>query len=218
MLQVSLGIFGRILIKLQFRLTMAAIDPSAEPEHTGTVNGDTVPRATLKLVYDRSGSADDEDSETDSEGGADDQNFLEALLRGKESDEDDEDEEDESSSDDEEINGGPSDPSKSKKARRQAAAEQLMKALAEAESEDEMDVDGVNGTSTKKRNKGKGKAMSEEDEEDSEEEGDDDSNMEEVVVCTLDPQKVGCLSFHIFNTDCFARLTITSRTTNNLLT
>ncbi|KAL8715676.1 MAG: hypothetical protein Q9225_006322 [Loekoesia sp. 1 TL-2023] len=168
---------------------MAAIDPSAEPEHTGTVNGDTIPRATLKLVYDRSGSADDEDSEAGSEDGADEENFLKALLQGKESDEDDEDEEDESSSDDEEINGGPSDPSKSKKARRQAAAEQLMKALAEAESEDEMDVDGVNGASSKKRNKGKGKAMSEEDEEDSEEEEDDDSRMEEVVVCTLDSQK-----------------------------
>ncbi|KAL8997150.1 MAG: hypothetical protein Q9188_006401 [Gyalolechia gomerana] len=170
---------------------MAAIDPTAEPEHTGTLNGDTVPRATLKLVYDRSGLTGDKDSDGDSEGDADDQEFLRTLLQGMGSDEDDEDEkdeEDESSSDDEEINGGPSDPSKSKKARRQAAADQLMKALMEPGSEDEMDVDGVNGASPKKRNKGKGKAMSEEDEEDSEEE-DNDSNMEEVVVCTLDPQK-----------------------------
>ncbi|KAL8937459.1 MAG: hypothetical protein Q9216_004404 [Gyalolechia sp. 2 TL-2023] len=173
-----------------FRLTMAAIDPSAEPEHAGTVNGDTAPRATLKLVYDRSGPSGDEDSERDSEGEADDQQLLKTLLQGKDSDEDDddEDEEDESSSDDEEINGGPSDPSKSKKARRQAAADQLMKALMEPGSEDEMDVDGVNGASAKKRSKGKGKAMSKEDEEDSEEE-DDDSKLEEVVVCTLDPQK-----------------------------
>lgn len=174
-----------------FRLTMAAIDPTAEPEHTGTANGDTVQRATLKLVYDRSGPSDDDDSEGDSEDDAADQELLRKLLQGKGSDEDDEDEEDEddeSSSDDEEINGGPSDPSKSKKARRQAAAEQLMKALMETGSEDEMDVDGVNGASSIKRNKGKGKAMSEEDEEDSEDE-EDESNMEEVVVCTLDPQK-----------------------------
>ncbi|KAL9025023.1 MAG: hypothetical protein Q9196_006081 [Gyalolechia fulgens] len=169
---------------------MAAIDPTAEPEHTGTVNGDTVPRATLKLVYDRSVSAGNEDSESD----ADDRELLRTLLQGNGSGEDDEDrseedEEDESSSDDEEINGGPSDPSKSKKARRQAAADQLMKALMEPGSGDEMDVDGINGASTNKRNKGKGKAVSEEDEEDSEDE-DDDSNMEEVVVCTLDPQKV----------------------------
>ncbi|KAL8826922.1 MAG: hypothetical protein Q9170_007220 [Blastenia crenularia] len=180
-----------------FRLTMAAIDPTAEPEHTGTANGDSVPRATLKLIYDRSGSADDEDSEGDSEDDAKREDFMRAILEGMESDEDDEDEDDmdDSSSDDEEVNGGPSDPAKSKKARRQAAAEQLMKALAENGSEDEMEVDGVNGVngsngaSSKKRNKGKGKAMSEEDEVDSDEEDDDDSNMEEVVVCTLDPQK-----------------------------
>lgn len=186
----------RILIETQFRLTMAAIDPTAEPEHTGTANGDTVSRATLKLVYDRSGPADDEDSESDSEGDADDQELLKKLLEGKGSDEDEDEEDDESSSDDEEINGGPSDPSKSKKARREAAAEQLMNALMEASSEDEMDIDGVNGASSKTRNKGKGKAISKEDEEDSEED-DDDSNMEEVVVCTLDPQKVSCLCQHV---------------------
>ncbi|KAL9600721.1 MAG: hypothetical protein Q9219_002962 [cf. Caloplaca sp. 3 TL-2023] len=160
---------------------MAAIDPSAEPEHTGAVNGDSTPRATLKLIYDRNGPVEDDDSEADGEDGEDTSDFLRAMLQGNDS------EEDESSSDDEEINGGPSDPSKSKKARKQAAAEQLMKALAENEGEDELDVDGLNGVPSKKRNKGKGKAMSVEDEEDSEE--DDESNLEEVVVCTLDPQK-----------------------------
>lgn len=58
-----------------------------------------------------------------------------------------------------------------------------------------MEIDGLNGQSGKKRNKGKGKALSEEDEEDSEDdEIEDSAGMEEVVVCTLDPQKV-CLPF-----------------------
>ncbi|KAI4124676.1 MAG: hypothetical protein LQ338_004676 [Usnochroma carphineum] len=168
-----------------FRLTMAAIDPTAEPEHTGTANGDTPARATLKLIYDRDGPVDDEESDE----GSNEQDFLKMLFHGGGSDEDEEEDEEESSSDDEEVNGGPSDPSRSKKARKQAAAEQLMKALAENADDGEMDVDDVNGVPSKKKNKGKGKAMSEEDEEDSGEEDDDNSDMKEVVVCTLDPQK-----------------------------
>ncbi|KAL8683510.1 MAG: hypothetical protein Q9186_000550 [Xanthomendoza sp. 1 TL-2023] len=168
---------------------MAAIDPTAAPEHTGLANGDAPPRATLKLIYDRNNLIDDDESDD----GSDDQDYLKALMEGRESDEedeDDEDDEDESSSDDEDVNGGPSDPAKSRKARKQAAAEQLMKALAEAVSDDEMEIDGINGLSAKKRNKGKGKAMSESEEEHSEEEdGEDGADMEEVVVCTLDPQK-----------------------------
>ncbi|KAL8771880.1 MAG: hypothetical protein Q9209_002818 [Squamulea sp. 1 TL-2023] len=172
-----------------FRLTMAAIDPTAEPEHTGTANGETPPRATLKLIYDRSSQTDDDDSI----GGSDEQDYLKALMEGQESDESEEEgdeDEDESSSDDEDVNGGPSDPARSRKARKRAAAEQLMKALAETVSDDDdMEIDGVNGPSTKKRNKGKGKALSGEDKEDSEEESEDGADMEEVVVCTLDPQK-----------------------------
>lgn len=62
-----------------------------------------------------------------------------------------------------------------------------------AVSDDEMEIDGLNGQSGKKRNKGKGKALSEEDGEDSEDDQiEDGADMEEVVVCTLDPQKV-CL-------------------------
>lgn len=91
---------------------MAAIDPTAEPEHTGTTNGGSHPRATLKLIYDRSSQPDDDDD--DSKGSMDGQDFLKALMEGQESDEQDEDDEDdESSSDDEEVNGGPSDPARS---------------------------------------------------------------------------------------------------------
>ena len=183
---------------------MAAIDPGATPEHSGTTNGDTKPRATLKLVYDTN-PGQDSDSDEESE---EDAKYLRALLADRESGEEDEDEDeeeaDESSSDEEEKNGGPSDPSKTKKARKEAALQQMMKALAEAakdDSEDEMEMDGppqANGLSkTPKLNKGKGKAVAEKLEDESlGEDGSEDSldGMEEVVVCTLDPEKVGKFS------------------------
>ena len=187
----------------QFRITMAAIDPSATPEHTGTLDGETRPRATLKLVYDTNPG---EDSDSDEESDEEDEQ-LRALLAGRESE--DEDEDDESSSDDEEKNGGPSDPSKTKKARKEAAMLQMMKALAEAQdaSEGEMDVDDspqINGASTKlKVDKGKGKAVAGDSEDESLGENDTEDSMdgmEEVVVCTLDPEKVGncrCFMYHL---------------------
>ncbi|CAF9902796.1 MAG: peptidylprolyl isomerase fpr4 [Alectoria fallacina] len=171
---------------------MAAIDPTATPEHAGTVNGDAKPRATLKLVYDANPG---QDSDSD-EGSDEEEEYLKALLAGRESEDEDEDEE--SSSDDDEKNGGPSDPSKTKKARKEAAMQQMMKALAETQkdSEDEMDVDEspkVNGLPKKsKTNKGKGKAVAEdlEDEPLGEDDAEDSMDgMEEVVVCTLDPEK-----------------------------
>ena len=175
---------------------MAAIDPSAAPEHTGTVNGDTKSRATLKLVYDASPG---QDSDLDSdEGSEDEENFLKALLAGRESE--DEDEDDEPSSDDEEENGGPSDPSKTKKARKEAAMQQLMEALeAQNENEDEMEVhkptkvNGVVKQSKVDNGKGKGKATAQDLEDEKLEDDTEDSidGMEEVVVCTLDPEKVG---------------------------
>ena len=173
---------------------MAAIDPSAAPEHTGTVNGDTRPRATLKLVYDNNL---EQDSDSD-EGSDEEEEYLKALLAGRESE--DEDEDDESSSDDEEKNGGPSDPSKTKKARKEAALQEIMKTLAETQhdSENEMDMDEspqVNGMSKKSKiNKGKGKAVAEDSEDESLGENETENSidgMEEVVVCTLDPEKVG---------------------------
>ena len=188
----------------QFRITMAAIDPSATPEHTGTLDGETRPRATLKLVYDTNPG---EDSESDEESDEEDEQ-LRALLAGHESE--DEDEDDEASSDDEEEkNGGPSDPSKTKKARKEAAMLQMMKALAEAQDdgESEMDVDEspqTNGVSkNSKVNKGKGKAVAGDSEDESLGENDTEDSMdgmEEVVVCTLDPEKVGncrCFMYHL---------------------
>ena len=182
---------------------MAALDPSATPEHTSTLDGETRPRATLKLIYDTNPG---EDSDSDEESDEEDEQ-LRALLAGRESE--DENGDDESSSDDEEKNGGPSDPSKTKKARKEAAMQQMLKALAEAhdDSETEMNVDEspqINGASkTSKANKGKGKAVAGNLEDESL--GDNDTEdsmdgMEEVVVCTLDPEKVGnyrCFMYHL---------------------
>ena len=183
---------------------MAAIDPSAAPEHTGTANGDVPERATLKIVYDPQSPDEDED---DSDGSDEDETFLKGLLAGRESEDEDEDEEDESSSDEEDKNGGPSDPLKTKKARKEAAVKELMNALAnQDESDDEMEVDssaGTNGIKAKpKANKGKAKALPSDPEEDEDSEQDSDEpldGMEELVICTLDPGKVIAIQTLTYN-------------------
>lgn len=166
---------------------MAAIDPSAAPKYSGTANGDAPARATLKIVYEPVDPT--ADSDDDSEDG-----YLQQLLQASQAESEDE----ESSSDEEEKNGGPSDPSKSKKARKQAAVEQMMKALAEENSEDEKDVDSATKTNgaLSKVKKGKGKAT-EEDDESSEDEDEELNDLEELVICTLDPAKVCALFFQM---------------------
>lgn len=161
---------------------MAAIDPSASPKHSDTANGDVPARATLKIIYDPTGPLDEDDDE-DSSQDSDERRYLETLIN--------DDDEDESESEEEEKNGGPSDPSKTAKARKQAAAEQMMKAIADNDSDNEMSIDGdpkTNGALSKIQ-KGKGKAT-EEDEEDSDNEYNVDG-LDELVLCTLDPDKVG---------------------------
>lgn len=161
---------------------MAAIDPSAEPEFEDA--DDKRPaRATLKVVRVPDSMFDDSDDDSE-----DDEDYLDGL-------EDDEDE----SSDDEEVNGGPSE-RKSKKLA-------LLEALANEENEDEdedMDEDEDEDDDEAdekaiaqlkklmKDAKGKGKALDgEEDEDDEEEDSDDEAvELDEVVVCTLDPEKV----------------------------
>jgi FK506-binding nuclear protein len=151
---------------------MAAIDPTAEAQEGPA-------RATLKLIRIQDEDEDEDDDDFDPE------NIEE--LRAKlladgvlGSEDDSEDSEDDSAT---EANGGPSDPAKSKKALRDA----LRKKLEEETAAEEMDIDtltnGVNGT------KGKGKALDGEDsdESDSDDEGDE---TEELVLCTLDPEKV----------------------------
>ncbi|KAK3309571.1 uncharacterized protein B0T15DRAFT_6761 [Chaetomium strumarium] len=149
------------------RITMAAIDPAAEPETDGQGNVPSVPRSTLKLYKVSADEDEDED-------------YLERLLGG--GDDDDED----SDSDDEEVNGGPSDPSKSKKARREAAIKKLLEATKEGSDDEMEDADSKpNGA----KNKGKAKASDEDEDSDEESEEGDDVNMEQFVVCTLDTER-----------------------------
>lgn len=144
---------------------MAAIDPSAEPETEGEAGA--IPRATLKLIRQPI-SPEDEESEN-----SDDEEYMRALLAEADSDEE---------SDEEEEEAGPSDPSKSKKARKQAAIEELMKSIDTGSDDDMEDAP---------RGKGKAKSNgSDDDEEEDSEDDDEDFEVEEFVICTLDPAKV----------------------------
>ncbi|KAI9640679.1 peptidylprolyl isomerase fpr3 [Ciborinia camelliae] len=156
-----------------FRITMAALDPT---EPADDVEDGVKPRATLKIIRQSSGG-DDEDSEDEDEGSDD---LLRALLADNDSgsDEDSED-------DDEEANGGPSDPSKSKKAQKKAALKELLASIGKDDSDEEME----DASAKKAASKGKAKATAD-DEEESEEESEDgeDIEIEEYVLCTLDPE------------------------------
>ncbi|KAF2722331.1 hypothetical protein K431DRAFT_245222 [Polychaeton citri CBS 116435] len=153
-------------IPAAFRITMAAIDPTAEPEG----EDGQPPRATLKII--RQAIYEDEDDDDEDEFDVDE---MDRILAEGDSDED-------NSEDDEELNGGPSDPAKSKQAKKAAARKQILEALAQ---QDSMEVDGVNG------GKGKGKMPVSDDDEESDESEDDDEEGEfdEFVICTLDPTK-----------------------------
>ncbi|EEQ87614.2 hypothetical protein RJZ56_004325 [Blastomyces dermatitidis] len=147
-----------------FRVTMAAIDPDSQPEFDAETEGKT-PRATLKIVRPPPGMDLEDDS--------DDEDYD-----GEDGDEDDdmEDSEDES-------NGGPSDPAKLKKAREAAALKDLL------DQSDDDDSDGEDfdlKAAISKLIKGKDKATGDDDVDSDISEG---LEMEEVVVCTLDPTK-----------------------------
>jgi FK506-binding nuclear protein len=156
---------------------MAALDPTAPPELDENATGTSVPRATLKIIR-QSGDLGDDDDEDDDE-------YMRGLLGDSDSDSEDED--------DEEANGGPSDPSKSKKARKEAALKQLMESIDTADSDEEME-DGPNDVDGKAAKKGKAKATDddEDDEEEDSEDDDEDIEVEEFVLCTLDPEKASC--------------------------
>ena len=169
---------------LQFRITMAAIDPSAEPQID---EQHKVPRATLRIIRVPMDLDDDEDDDEDDEDyDGEDVDAIIAKLRagGVALPEEDEDSDDDS---EDESNGGPSDKAKSKKAKEAA----LKKKIAQDLAEDEMEIDAVNG-------KGKAKISAEEDSDeddlDSEDEDEDEEEVEEFVLCTLDPERVCFLS------------------------
>jgi FK506-binding nuclear protein len=140
---------------------MAAIDPDATPEYENDADTSKPARATLKIIRAPADmDLDDDDYEDD---------------------EDDEDSEDDS--DDEEINGGPSDKEKAKRLREAAVLKELEDAMDEDDSEGEEEVDIKSVIS--KLIKGKGPAT--DNDEDEEDEG---IELEEIVVCTLDAERV----------------------------
>lgn len=144
---------------------MAAIDPDAMPEYADDADSSKPPRATLKIIRPPPGMELDDDEE--------DEDY---------SDEDDEDEE---SDDDDESNGGPSDPAKARLAKQAARLRELEDAMDEDDDESDGDVDLKAAIS--KLIKGKGRLT---DDDDDASEDSEDLELEEVVVCTLDPEKV----------------------------
>ncbi|KAF2011899.1 hypothetical protein BU24DRAFT_425730 [Aaosphaeria arxii CBS 175.79] len=171
---------GNAQFPATFRITMAAIDPSADPQRE---EPNQPARATLKLIRERVDFDDDsEDDEDDEDFDEDSIEAIKARLAGVLSDED-EDMSDDDEDSENEKNGGPSDPAKAKQVKKEAMTKKLQAEL------DEMELDGLtNGVN----GKGKGKASEDDDSEedleiDSDEE--DDDEVEELVLCTLDPEK-----------------------------
>ncbi|KAF2272234.1 uncharacterized protein EI97DRAFT_232590 [Westerdykella ornata] len=158
-----------------FRITMAAIDPTAEPQMD---EENKALRSTLKIIR-LPMSEDDEDDEDDEDYDEDSIQAIKERLKGIISDEEDSEEDSE-----DEKNGGPSDPAKSKKAKQAALTKKLQEELDEEMELDSSFTNGINGASSK----GKGRA-NDDDEIDSEEEDDEDDEPEEFVICTLDPEK-----------------------------
>ncbi|EMC96023.1 hypothetical protein BAUCODRAFT_123299 [Baudoinia panamericana UAMH 10762] len=184
-----------------FRITMAAIDPSAKPDGAEGA----APRATLKILRRPLELWDDDEDEDDEDDDEEDfdADMMEKMLAGElvdgddEDDEDEDEEDDEDDEDDEELNGGPSDPSKGKKARTEAAIKKLIGDGMDVDGDDqEVKLNGVNGVAKSAKAKGKMPAGDlEEDDEDDEEDDDDididdlEGEIEEFVLCTLDPEK-----------------------------
>jgi FK506-binding nuclear protein len=165
---------------------MAALDPTEEPEADDEGNVPAVPRSTLKLVRQRYPDLDDE---------LDDE-YLQQMLGGSSDEDDDEVDSDE---DDDEPNGGPSDPAKSKKAKQEAALKKLMAAAKEEDSDEDMgDDDAAKPNGVGKANKkGKEPATSSDEEEDEDEEDIEGLDMEDLVICTLDTERVRIPTYHI---------------------
>ncbi len=162
---------------------MAAIDPTEAPQADENGIIPSVPRATLKIVRPRFPDMMDE---------LDDER-LKRLMYGSSDEDDDEDsEDDDEDNDDDELNGGPSDPAKSKKAKQEAALKKLIEAAKEEEdSDEEMADNGAKTNGTKKpKKKGKEPATSSDDDDDDDDEDDEEIDWQELVVCTLDTERV----------------------------
>ncbi|RCI15534.1 hypothetical protein L249_3431 [Ophiocordyceps polyrhachis-furcata BCC 54312] len=160
----------------QFRITMAALDPMAEPEADQDGSIPSVCRSTLRLVKRAFPGPQDD--------GEDEEEYLKALLAGSDGEDDEDDE----------PNGGPSDPAKAKKRKQAAAVKKLMEATMDEDDDEDMQDAKPNGAKGKNKAKGKGKGKAKDDdsdqvsEQDSDDDSDDDGDLENFVVCTLDTQ------------------------------
>ncbi|KAL4911049.1 hypothetical protein BDW74DRAFT_5182 [Aspergillus multicolor] len=143
-----------------FRVSMAAIDPDETPEFDD--DNTRRPRATLRLIRAPPG-LDEEDSDYEDE------------------DEDDSEED----SDDEELNGGPSDKEKARKLKEAAYLKELEDAMSDDEDSDEGEEFDLKAAISKLV-KGKAPATDDDDEDDESDEG---LELEEMVICTLDPER-----------------------------
>lgn len=140
---------------------MAAIDPDEVPEFEDGAENQR-PRATLKLVRPPPGLDLDESDE--------------------------EDESDEDSEDDDEVNGGPSDKERARQLKKAAAQKALEEAMAEDDDEEDGDDDDDFDlkAAISKLVKGKGPAT----DDDEDDESDEGLDLDEMVICTLDPERV----------------------------
>ena len=145
---------------MQFRVSMAAIDPDEAPDHEEGIDP-SKPRATLKLIRPPP------DMDLD------------------ESDEEDDDEEEEDS-DDEETNGGPSDKEKARKLKEAAALKDMEEEDDDDDDDDDDDEEFDLQAAISKLVKGKGPATDDDDDDES----DEGLDIDEMVVCTLDPERV----------------------------
>lgn len=150
---------------------MAAIDPDETPELEDGIDPSR-PRATLKLIRPPPGMDIEESDE-----------------------EDDWEDSDEEDSDEEESNGGPSDKEKARKLKEAAALKEMEEDDDEDDEEEEEEDDDDDDNeefdlkaAISKLVKGKGPATDDDDEEDDED--DESLDVDEAVICTLDPEKV----------------------------
>lgn len=161
---------------------MAAIDPTEEPELEAEPK--TAPRATLKLVRVPGELFDDSDEEENS----DDETELENGV--------------ESSDEEMGMKGGPSAPKKKDGVSGNKQAH---------EDDEDMSEDDAEAAATlQKIMKGKSKAINGEGPDSDLEDDDEALELEEVVICTLDPEKVNALPTYRSATD-FYRRTVSSR-------
>ncbi|KAI9832818.1 MAG: peptidylprolyl isomerase fpr4 [Phylliscum demangeonii] len=149
-------------------ITMAAIDPSAEPE-LGDANGSAdSPKATLKILC----QFRDYDDDSSDEGTV----HVDAFKGlGNLSDED------------EDRNGGPSDRAKATKGKNQKGIAHLQKAGDKEDDQKPVGSPVLNGPNAALSKKALGKAKATEAPDDSDSDAQEDSDIHEFVVCTLDP-------------------------------